>query len=144
MKLKPIVVTLFASALVATPLAAVAQGNGNKGATDSQKRAQVERSQRDVDRDRLQTRDRTGVATHDRERIQDRTHAPDDAKQQEHMYGYDLMTEEERVAYRERLMKAKNAEEMEQIKAQHREEIQVRARNRKVEIDDLGNPVPEE
>jgi Ni/Co efflux regulator RcnB len=144
MKLKTIVVTLFASALVAAPLAAVAQGNGNKGATDSQKRAQVERSQRDLDRDRLQTRDRSGFAEQERNREQERTNAPDDAKQAEHMYGYNLMTEEERVAYRERLMKAESAAEKEQIKAQHREEIQVRARNRNVEIDDDGNPVPED
>ena len=54
------------------------------------------------------------------------------------------MSEEERVAYRERLMKAESAEEQEQIKARHREEIQVRARNRNIEIDDAGNPVPED
>ena len=146
MKLRPIVVTLFASALVAAPLAVIAQGNGNanKGATDSQKRAQVERSQRDLDRDRLQTRDRSGFAEQERDRVQKRTHAPDDAKQAEHMYGYNLMSEEERVAYRERLMKAESAEEQEQIQARHREEIQVRARNRNIEIDDAGNPVPED
>lgn len=146
MKLKSVVVTLFASALVAAPLAAVAQGNGNgkQGANDSQKRAQVERSQRDLDRDRLHTRDRSGFADQERERTQKRTNAPDDAKQAEHMYGYDLMTEEERVAYRERLVKAESAEEKEQVKAQHREEIQVRARNRNIEIDDSGNPVPED
>ena len=45
---------------------------------------------------------------------------------------------------RERLMKAESAEEKEQIKAQHREEIQVRARNRNIKIDDAGNPVPED
>lgn len=146
MKLRPIVVTLFASALVAAPLAVIAQGNGNanKGASDSQKRAQVERSQRDLDRDRLQTRDRSGLAEQERERAQKRTHAPDDAKQEEHMYGYNLMSEEERIAYRERLMKAENAEEKEQIKARHREEIQVRARNRNIKIDDAGNPIPED
>jgi Ni/Co efflux regulator RcnB len=144
MKLRTIVVTLFAGALVAAPLAAIAQGNGNKGATDSQKRAQVERSQRDLDRDRLRTRDRSGLAEQDRDRVQARTNAPDNANQAEHMYGYNLMTEEERATYRERLMKAESAEEKEQIKAQHREEIQVRARNRNVEIDDAGNPVPED
>ena len=146
MKLRSILVTVFASALVAAPLAAVAQGNGNakQGATDSQKRAQVERSQRDLDRDRLQTRDRSGLAEQDRKRVQDRTNAPDNAKPQEQMYGYNLRTEDERVAYRERLMKADGAAEQEQIKAQHREEIQVRARNRNIEIDDSGNPVPED
>lgn len=146
MKLNPIVVTLLASALVAAPLAALAQGqgSGNKGANDSQKRAQVERSQRDADRERLRTRDRLGVAEHDRERIQDRTNAPDDAKQEQRMYGYDLMSDAERSAYRERIMNATNAEEREKIKAQHRKEIQVRARSRNIEIDDTGNPIPED
>ena len=139
MKLNPLVVTLVASALVAAPAAALAQGNGNanKGATDSQKRAQVERSQRDLDRDRLRTQDR--------DRIQDRIHAPDDAKrEQARMYGYGLMTDAEREAYHARLMKAETAEEREQIKARHREEMQIRARERNVEVDENGDPIPEE
>lgn len=138
MRLNPIVVTLVASALIAAPAAAIAQGNGTRdGATDSQKRAQVERSQRDLDRDRLRSQDR--------DRTQDRIHAPDDAKQaQARMYGYGLMTDEEREAYNARLMKAKNAEEREQIKAQHRKEIQERARERNVDLDENGDPVPEE
>jgi len=126
---------LVASALVAAPAAAVAQGNGNKGATDAQKRAQVERSQRDMDRARLRTQDR--------DRTQDRIHAPDDAKQGR-MYGYGLMTDAEREAYQARLAKAETAEEREQIKAQHRKEMEVRARERNIEVDENGNPVPED
>ncbi len=126
---------LVASALVAAPAAAVAQGNGNKGATDAQKRAQVERSQRDLDRDRLRTQDR--------DRTQDRIHAPGDA-QQGRMYGYGLMTDAEREAYQARLAKAETAEEREQIKAQHRKEMEVRARERNIEVDENGNPVPED
>lgn len=146
MKLSTIAVTLLASALIAAPVVALAQGSGNsnKGAADSQKRAQVERSQRDLDRDRLRTRDRPGATEQDRDRIQDRTNAPDDAKQDEaRMYGHDLMNDAEREAYRARIMNAKNAEQQEQIKAQHRKEIQVRARNRNIEIDEMGNPIPE-
>lgn len=136
MRFNRMVVTLVASALVAAPAAAVAQGNGNgnKGATDAQKRAQVERSQRDLDRDRLRTQDR--------DRTQDRIHAPDDAKQGQ-MYGYGLMTEAEREAYQARLAKAETAEEREQIKAQHRKEMDVRARERNIQVDDNGDPIPE-
>jgi hypothetical protein len=126
---------LVASALVAAPAAAVAQGNGNKGATDAQKRAQVERSQRDLDRDRLRTQDR--------DRTQDRIHAPGDA-QQGRMYGYGLMTDAEREAYQARLAKAETAEEREQIKAQHRKEMEVRAQERNVKVDENGDPIPEE
>jgi hypothetical protein len=143
MRIIPIVVTLVASALIAAPAASVAQGNGNKGATDSQKRAQVERSQRDLDRDRLRTQDRLGDTQQDRDRIQDRTNAPDDAKQAQ-IYGYQLMDDAERKAYRERIMNANSAEERHRIEAQHREEIQVRARNRNIKIDDKGDPIPED
>jgi len=135
MKFNRTLVILAASALVAAPAAAVAQGNGNKGATDAQKRAQVERSQRDMDRDRLRTQDR--------DRTQDRIHAPGDAKQGR-MYGYGLMSDAEREAYQARLAKAETAEEREQIKAQHRKEMEVRARERNIEVDENGNPVPED
>ena len=135
MRFNRMVVTLVASALVAAPAAAVAQGNGNKGAADAQKRAQVERSQRDLDRDRLRTQDR--------DRTQDRIHAPDDAKQAR-MYGYGLMTDAEREAYQARLAKAETAEEREQIKAQHRKEMEVRARERNIEVDDNGDPITED
>ena len=135
MRFNRTVVTLVASALVAAPVAAVAQGNGNKGAADAQKRAQVERSQRDLDRDRLRTQDR--------DRTQDRIHAPGDAKQG-HMYGYGLMTDAEREAYQARLAKAETAEEREQIKAQHREEMEVRARERNIEVDENGDPIAED
>ena len=147
MRIIPIVVTLIASALVAAPAASIAQGSGNdnKGAADSQKRAQVERSQRDLDRDRLRTQDRLGDTQQDRDRIQDRTNAPDDAKQEQaQMYGYQLMDDAERKAYRERIMNANSAEERHRIEAQHREEIQVRARNRNIKIDDKGDPIPED
>ena len=54
------------------------------------------------------------------------------------------MTDAERLAYQERLQNAATEQEREQIKAQHREEIQVRARNRNIQIDEAGNPVPED
>jgi len=144
MKLNTTLLTLLAGALVAAPPLAIAQHNGNKGASDSQKRAQVERSQRDLDRDRLRTHDRLGRADQDRDRTQDRTHAPDEANQQSNIYGYDLMNDAERDAYRERVQGATSAEERERIEAQHRMEMQIRAKNRNIELDESGKPVPEE
>jgi hypothetical protein len=138
---------LAAAALVMVPPIATAQGNGssNGNRTDPQKRAQVERSQRDLDRDRLRTHDRLGATEQDRDRIQDRTKAPDDAQhEQARMYGYDLMSDAERNAYRERIRKATGAEERERIEAQHRMEMQIRAKNRNMELDEAGKPVREE
>jgi Ni/Co efflux regulator RcnB len=143
MKIKSTVMLLVTSALVAAPLVSAAQGNGNKGA-DSQKRAQVERSQRDLDRDRLRTHDRLGVAQHDRDRTQDRTKAPGEANQEQaNIYGFDLMNDTERDAYRERIRTAESAEERQRIEAQHRMEMQIRARNRNIELDEAGKPVKE-
>lgn len=145
MKLNRTVMTLAAAALVMAPLIATAQGNGKKGGADPQKRAQVERSQRDLDRDRLRTHDRMGAAEQDRDRIQDRTRAPEDAKQEQaRMYGYELMSDAERNAYRERIRSATNAEERERIEAQHRMEMQIRAKNRNMELDEAGESVREE
>lgn len=145
MKLNSTVVVLVASALFAVPLAAVAQGHGNQGATDSQKRAGVERTQRDSDRDGMRTRSRLDAAARDRDRMRQQIQSTDDAQQEQaRVYGYGLMNDAERKAYRERVMTASSAEERERIEAQHRKEIQAKARERNIEIDDMGNPVPED
>jgi hypothetical protein len=145
MNTRTIVTTLVVGALVATPAIALAQQSGNRTGNEAQQRAQVERVQRDIDRDRLRDRDRISEPAQDRDRIQDRTNAPEDAKQAENrVYGYELMTEPERLAYQERLQNAATEQDREQIKAQHREEIQVRARNRNIQLDEAGNPVGEE
>lgn len=145
MRTRTIVTALAVGALVVTPALAFAQQSGNRtgNGTEAKQRAQVERVQRDIDRDRV--RERAGVAEHDRDRIQDRTNAPEDAKQAEHnIYGYDLMSDEERDAYRERVRNASSAEEREKFMAQHREEMQTRARNRNIKVDESGNPVRED
>ena len=137
MRTRTIVTTLVVGALIAAPVIASAQQSGKRNGAEAQQRAQVERVQRDLDRDRFQDRDR--------DRIQDRTHAPDEAKQaEERIYGHELMTDAERLAYQERLRNASTVQEREQVMAQHREEIQVRARNRNIRIDEAGNPVRED
>jgi hypothetical protein len=143
MRTRTIITALAVGALVVTPALVSAQQSGNRNSTEAKQRAQVERVQRDIDRDRV--RERAGVAEHDRDRTQDRTNAPEDAKQaQQNIYGYNLMSDEERDAYRERIRNASNEQEREQLMAQHREEIQTRARNRNIKIDESGNPVRED
>ena len=145
MKTRTLITAVVATAMALTSAAALAQGNGDgKGGANAQQRAQVERGQRDLDRDRIRARDRMGAAHPDRDRIQDRTHAPENAGANENqIYGYDLMTDAERTAYRERIMNAETRQEREQIEAQHRHEMQIRAKNRNVELDDAGKPIKE-
>ena len=137
MRTTTFVTALFATALMLAPLAGFAQNQQRGRDADAQQRAQVERGQRDIGRDRLRDRDRISVPDHDRDRIQDRTKAPESAKQDEHnIYGYNLMNEEERSAYRERVKSAESRQEREQIEAQHRHEMQIRARNEGVQIEE--------
>ncbi len=137
MRTTTFVTALFTAALILAPLAGFAQGQQRGGNAQAQQRAQVERGQRDIGRDRLRDRDRISVPQHDRDRIQDRTKAPENAQQDEHnIYGYNLMNEEERIAYRERVKSAESRQEREQIEAQHRHEMQTRARNEGVQIED--------
>ena len=78
MKTGTTISALVAVALIATPLTALAKGG--QGGSQAGSRAQTHSGQRDIDRDRLHTRDRVSVPSQDRDRIQDRTHAPDSAK----------------------------------------------------------------
>ena len=50
----------------------------------------------------------------------------------EHIFGSELMTEEERNEYRERLRTAKTEQEREQIRSEHRKKMQECARDRGV------------
>ncbi len=52
------------------------------------------------------------------------------------IYGWQLMTPEERNEYRQRMRTAKTAEEREQIRAEHHEEMQKRAEARGVTLPD--------
>lgn len=138
MRITTFMATLFAAALLLTPVTGLAQGQ-HHGADKKppQDRAQAERGQREMGSDRMRLHDRSGVAQHDRDRVQDRTHAPDEAKQsQNNIYGYNLMSEEERNAYRERIRNTENRQEREQIEAQHRHEMQIRAENKGVQIEE--------
>jgi hypothetical protein len=55
---------------------------------------------------------------------------------QEQVYGSQLMTAEERAAYRQRLMAAKTEEERNQIRAEHHVRMQERAKEKGVTLPD--------
>lgn len=141
MRTTTFIAALFTTVLLLTPVTGLAQGQQHGvDKKPPQDRAQAERGQREMGSDRMRLHDRSGVAQHDRDRIQDRTHAPDEAKQTENnIYGYNLMSEEERNAYRERVQNAENRQEREQIEAKHRHEMQIRAENKGVKIDENDN-----
>ena len=141
MKIQASILGIAIAALALMPALADAQGGPGKGGQPKD-RAQVERGQRDMDRDRLHDRDRITNPQKDRDRIQDRTHAPDHAKFGDHeIYGGQMMTEQERNQYREQLRLIGDDEQKRtQFMAQHREQMQQRAKERGVELDDDSEP----
>jgi hypothetical protein len=55
----------------------------------------------------------------------------------EQIYGSQLMTKEERITYRTRMRTAKTAQEREQIRMEHHEQMQARARERGMTLPDM-------
>jgi len=62
--------------------------------------------------------------------------APQQVKQQEQVYGSQLMTQEERMAFRAKMRSAKTQEEREKIRAEHHEQMKARAKERGVTLPD--------
>ncbi|MCE5181155.1 MAG: hypothetical protein LLG15_05080 [Betaproteobacteria bacterium] len=58
------------------------------------------------------------------------------ARQQEQVYGSQLMTREERTAYRAKMRAAKTPEEREKVRAEHHEQMKVRAKEKGVTLPD--------
>ncbi len=141
MKTQATIIGIAVAALALTPALADAKGGPGQGGQPKD-RAQVERGQRDMDRDRLHDRDRITNPQKDRDRIQDRTHAPDNAKFGDHeIYGGQMMSEQERNQYREQLRLIGDDEQKRtQFMAQHREEMQKRAKAKGLDLDDVPDP----
>ncbi len=75
--------------------------------------------------DKDQTRDQDRRQTQDKDQIQDRQ-----------IYGSQLMTQQERNEYRTRMRAAKTAEEREQIRKEHHEQMKTRAKEKGVTLPD--------
>ena len=58
------------------------------------------------------------------------------SKEQERIYGSELMTEKERNEYRERMRTAKTEQERERIRNEHHEKMRVRAKQKGVTLPD--------
>ena len=71
----------------------------------------------------------------DQARAQDQTQAQDQIRDQD-IYGSQLMTVQERNEYRNKMRSAKTAQERERIRAEHHEQMQVRAKDRGVTLPD--------
>jgi hypothetical protein len=133
------ILTAAALALVASSAFAQERQQQQQGARP-QDRAQVERGQKDFDRDRMRQRDRASDPSQDRQRDrdQDRTHAPDEAGNgNQEIYGSELMSVEERNQYREQLrLTESDPEAKAKLMEQHREQMQIRAKEQGVKIDE--------
>ena len=134
---------LIAAVLVLVPLTGAAQGHGQgsgqeRGGDHARERAQVERTHSDFDRDRMHDRDQARQHSQDRDRVHDPEHVmPDDRP----IYGQQMMSVGERNQYREQLrVFGADSEEGARFQAQHREEMQVRAKARGVNLDDPPDP----
>ena len=136
MKSTTVLATLAATTLAFAPTA-IAQGQqgGQQGAqqgSQQQQQRQAERAMsqdRVMDQERMQTRERD--RTQDQEQTQAREHAS--AGTGEGIYGGNLMTVQERNQYREQLGGLKTDQERTKFKAQHQEQMQLRAKERGVE-----------
>jgi len=89
----------------------------------------IDREQQ-VDRDRDRSRDRDRVYdrdyTKDRNRLRDQSMDGKGGK----IYGFGLMTQEERNVYRQRIKNAKTKKERNEIREEHRKEMRERAREK--------------
>ncbi len=142
MKTRTVISILTACAFALTAGSAMAQGQGGQRGTKAEppQRAQVERGQRDMDRDRLQDRDRIDEPQQDRDRDQDRTNAPEQAKfGDSEMYGQELMSVQEQNQYREQLrLTESDPQAQAKLKAQHEEQMRIRAKEQGVTLDEPG------
>ena len=152
---------LLAAAVVLLPIDGFAQGRGSGGGGDqagARERAQVERGQMDHDRDRMRDRDRIhqpGMDSgQDPMQAQERKQAQEREQVQEQkqihvpgtgngpdsdIYGHEMMSVQERNRYREQLQLVQSdPEQKNRFLAQHREQMQARAKAQGVVIGEGG------
>ena len=150
---------LLIAAMVLAPIDGFAQSNQQGRPDDNagaRERAQVERGQEDRDRVRDRDRDRRTDVDPARDQLQakarnqqqnremlqeqERIQVPDAAKGPDSgIYGYELMSVEERNQYREQLrLVQSDPEKKARFLAQHREKMQVRAKARGIILEEGG------
>lgn len=80
--------------------------------------------------DQLKTQDKDQLKTQDMDKDQDRLRDQDRL----YIYGYELMTDQERDTLRERMRATKTLQERDRIRAEHRVQMDARAKERGVSI----------
>jgi hypothetical protein len=138
MKVQTTIGLLVASALAFTSASAVAQGRHGQDRASPPQPAQVERGQRDFDRDRARDRVRVEDPAQDRQQDRDRIHAPDGTQNgNQGIYGGELMNAQERNQYREQLrLTESDPNARSQFLKQHQQKMQLRAKEKNVDLPD--------
>lgn len=143
MKSSTAISILVASALAFTSMSTLAQ-QGHRGGAGADRAQQVDRD-RTYDRDRMsdrdrafdrdRARDRDRIETPERDRDRDRIHDPANLRDQD-IYGNEFMSVQERNEYREQLRLLGSEAERQQLQAQHREQMNERARALNLDIEE--------
>lgn len=133
MNAKFLVTSTLAVALLAISMASLGQhGPKQRPTADRPGAGKMEQS---YDRGQMQGRDQADQQ--DRQKAQEQAKSATKSRQADRdIYGYQLMTEQERNEYRERLAKAGTEQERQQISAEHRAEMQARAKERGVDLEE--------
>jgi hypothetical protein len=133
MKFKTGLALLITAALLVTSGTGLAQKKSQNQAQTDQRRPV--RQDRTYDRDRSQDHGRADQK--DQMQGQDRAKTKDQVQLKDRdIYGYQLMTEQERNEYREQLKKAETSQDRQQITAEHGEKLQARAESQGVNINE--------
>ena len=107
-------------------------GQGQGGQQGGQTGEQARRAEQQIDRDRDLDRTRD----QDRDQTQDRLHQQDQQQlRDEDIYGSALMSAAEHEQYRQRLQAVQTDQEWARLRAQHQEEMQVRARTQNATLE---------
>lgn len=105
------------------------QGQGHGG---EQTREQAQRAEQQLDRDR----DLDRIRDQDRTQTQDQLHLRDQEQlRDQDIYGSALMSSAEREQYRQRLQAVQTDQEWAQLRAQHQEQMQTRARTQNAALE---------
>lgn len=104
--------------------------HGGQDQGGQQNREQAQRAEQQLDRDRDLTRDRDRTQTQDQLHVRDQEQLHD-----EDIYGTGLMSTAEREQYRQRLQAVRTDQEWAQLRAQHEEQMQTRARTKNATLD---------
>jgi len=139
------ILTLIAVAMIVAAPDVPAKGPGHGGAQPADA-AHAQQGRGDMDRDRIHAPAPGRHDIQDRQRARDRVHAPGRAPiADEDIYGHEMMSVEERNRYRERMeLIGSDAEQRSRFMAEHREQMQARARAQGVTLDDARGPKVDE